>query len=425
MTPALSLLALVLAQRPAVAQVTSIVEDGIVYQIVDGVWTITGISSDGFPTDGVITLKSSIEYDPFGDGVISYDVTSVADRAFQGKSNIKGVTIEEGITSIGSDAFDGCSALPSLTLPSTISSLGKNAFGRGDNLRWVDCRSVTAMADGKWLDNLDTPDMLGLPDHALLYMPKGCAKADYPYPNVVFTDNNEVRTCTHFRFPRNKDYCVPWGFTADGVSAYPSLAKDDWAYSVCLPYGQPVPKGASFYTLKNRGADGNMDDVCFEQTDGPLEAGVPYLVVVSADEGLTLQHLGTISIPDTNGAETLLQTASVNGVTLHGTFRRINYGEASEGNFYVLQTGNLWKRVGGEYTQVGVPPFRTYLTLSGSQPANFQIGFEDATESIHLTEIAEGHHGLDAWYTLHGQRLSSSPSTSGIYIHGDKKTMVR
>lgn len=87
------------------------------------------------------------------------------------------------------------------------------------------------------------------------------------------------------------------------------------------------------------------------------------------------------------------------------------------------QNENKWKLVGPN-TAVGVPPFRTYLTLSGSQPANFQIGFEDATESIHHTEIAEDQDA-DAWYTLHGQRLSASPSTSGIYIHGDKKTMVR
>ncbi len=429
LTPALSLLALVLAQRPAVGQeVKSIVENGVVYQKVNDAWTITGASSEGFPTDGIITLQSSIEYDPFGNGeyVMSYDVTSVADKAFQGNSNIKGVTIQEGITSIGSDAFDGCSALPSLTLPSTITSLGKNAFGRGDNLRWVDCRRVTAMADSEWLGNPDhTPDWLGLLDHALLYMPKGCTKDNYGNTNVVFTDNDEVRTCTHFHFPRNKDYCVPWDFTADKVSAYPSLAKDDWAYSVCLPYGQPLPEGASFYTLKSRGADGKMDDVCFEQTDGPLEAGVPYLVVVSDVAELTLQHQGTISIPDTEGAEALLQTVSVNGVTLHGTFRRINYDEASAGNFYVLQTGNLWKRVGGGYTQVGVPPFRTYLTFDDTEASSVYIGLIDDSDTITLPVASPANDSAaNAWHTLQGQRLPSVPSQPGIYIHQGKIMVV-
>ena len=429
LTPALSLLALVLAQRPAVGEeVKSIVEGGVVYQLVDDAWTITGTSSEGFPADGVITLKRTIQVN-FEGMTLNRTVKAIGARAFYGKSEIKGVVFEDGttgITTIGSDAFEECSNLPSLTLPSTITSLGINAFGGGDNLRWVDCRRVTAMADSEWLDDpVHTPDWLGLPDHALLYMPKGCTKDNYGYTNVVFTDDDDVRTCTHFHFPRNKDYCVPWDFTADKVSAYPSLAKDDWAYSVCLPYGQPLPEGASFYTLKSRGADGKMDDVCFEQTDGPLEAGVPYLVVVSDVAELTLQHQGTISIPDTEGAEALLQTVSVNGVTLHGTFQRINYNEASEGNFYVLQTENLWKRVGGGYTQVGVPPFRTYLTFDDTEASSVYIGLIDDSDTITLPVASPANDSAaNAWHTLQGQRLPSAPSQPGIYIHQGKIMVV-
>ena len=428
--PALTLLVVVLAQRPAMGQETRIVDSGVVYENVNNVWTITGISStEDFPADGVITLKRRILVDVFGDGMLANrTVKAVADRAFYGKSEIQGVVFEDGtsgITTIGSDAFEGCSNLTTLTLPSTITTLSANAFGRGENLRWVDCRSVAAMADGEWMGNPDhTPEMLGLPSHALLYMPKGCAKTAYPYPNVVFTDDAEARTCLHFRFPRNKDFCVPWNFTADEVSAYPSLGKDEWAYSVCLPYEQPVPEGASVYALKSRGANGDMTDVCFKKISGNMEAGLPYLVVVDADGGLTFQHQGTIPVPDTDGAETLLQTASVNGVSLRGTFRRINFDEASAGNYYVLQTENLWKRVGGEYTHVGVPPFRAYLTLDQTQAASVSFDLIDDTDAIAPLPTSRANVGDAWWHTLQGQRLPSAPSRPGVYIHRGRKVAV-
>ena len=205
----LNLLLLVSAQGAVMAQTTQVVDGGVVYQYDFGDWVITGINpvDDTFPTNGIITLKSSIEVDVFGDGnKVDVDVTEIVNQAFQGQTAIKGVTIQEGLQTIGQDAFDGCTNLPYLVLPSTITTVGSNAFGR--DMRWVDCRIVK---EENWSDDLlnpfevKIPDELGSSDYTLYYMPDWCDKSNYNYPNAVLTDDSGNRTCAEFRFSRNMD----------------------------------------------------------------------------------------------------------------------------------------------------------------------------------------------------------------------------
>lgn len=419
----LNLLLLVLAQGAVMAQTTQVVDGGVVYQYDFGDWVITGIHpvDDTFPTDGNIILKSSIEVDVFGDGnKVDVDVTEVVSQAFQGQTAIKGVTIQEGIQTIGQDAFEGCTNLSHLVLPSTITTVGNNAFGR--DMLWVDCRKVK---EENWSNDLlnpfdvKTPEELGSSDYTLYYMPGWCDKSNYNYPNAVLTYDSDNRTCAEFRFSRNKDYCVPDDFTADKVTIDPEFAQDPYAYSVCLPFSMPVPANAKAYELRQK----ENNDVYFGLISGDMAAYTPYLIVAETGNAALGCERET-SIPTTEEAESALESVTASGVSIQGTFRRINNEEAASNNYYVLQIGNEWKLVAPN-SSAGVPPFRAYLTLSGSQPANFQIGFEDGTESISLTEIADDHFGVDVWHTLQGQRLSSSPSASGIYIHGERKIIVR
>ncbi len=165
------------------------------------------------------------------------------------------------------------------------------------------------------------------------------------------------------------------------------------------------------------------NDVYFGLISGDMAAFTPYLIVAETGNAALGCERET-SILSTEAAESSLESVTALGISIHGTFRRINNVEAAGNKYYVLQNRNEWKLVGPN-SSVGVPPFRAYLTLSGSQPANFQIGFEDSTEGISPTETTDNHYGIDVWYTLHCQRLSSSPSVPGIYIHGDRKIMVR
>ena len=56
-----------------------------------------------------------------------YQVTSIGERAFQGK-NVTKVTVSEGILSIGNDAFSSCTNLVTVELPNGLLSIGQLAF---------------------------------------------------------------------------------------------------------------------------------------------------------------------------------------------------------------------------------------------------------------------------------------------------------
>lgn len=68
-----------------------------------------------------------------------YQVTSIADYAFDGCDKITKIEVPEGVTKIGSGAFQNCDALTSITLPSTLESIQIGAFGNVIGLRDIMC----------------------------------------------------------------------------------------------------------------------------------------------------------------------------------------------------------------------------------------------------------------------------------------------
>ena len=69
--------------------------------------------------------------------VVPAGVTSIADDAFSGKTNIKTVVLPESVTNIGSHAFYGCNKLESVNIPDKVKSIGNNAFCNCNKLEMV------------------------------------------------------------------------------------------------------------------------------------------------------------------------------------------------------------------------------------------------------------------------------------------------
>lgn len=430
----LALLFLVLAQGTAVAQETSVIIGGVKYEIVDDQWMITGVDHSSFPEDGVITLKSQIQVDQFGDGTPRpQTIKTIRERAFQNNSSITGVNFEPKsngqhvIQHIGSFAFDGCTNLTSLTLPSSITDIGEGAFTRSSNLRWVDCRQVT---DG-WYNDLigegrpKSPLSLGASDYTLMYMPKWCNQTNYHYTNVVFTDNNGDRTCPEYRYSHNLDYCVPYDFTAGQVSVdHRTLSKDDDVYSICLPYNLSVPQGAKAYELEGKETEDGKEYAVFSQINSDMVAFTPYLILAEEQVIFSCDEPRTILTTDQAKAQVKQESMTAAGITIHGTFNRINKAEAKD-RYYILQTGNTWKKVGEN--NVNIPPYRAYLTLADSQNSSIYIDFSDETNAISQQVLLTPSCIVtdNAWVTLQGQRLPTPPNSRGIYIYKGKKMVIR
>lgn len=394
-------------------------------------WKCTGYDStdDSFPPDGVITILSELE------NVGDYEeipITEIVNWAFNDQSNnvdtevIHGVVISEGIKTIGQYAFNRCVNITHITLPTTIEYVGEGAFHCGDNLRWVDCRQVKPA----WNDQLSNDDYIsifGPYDYlmnlkfTLLYMPSWweIGGTNVILTNVILTDASGNRSCQEFLYSRNMDYCVPDGFTASKCTVFQKLAADEGAYSVCLPYSLPVPQGAKAYSLKKR----NDTDVCFSQITGNMKPFKPYLIVAS--ENVALDSNIEQELLTTEAAEARLTTDKANGVTIHGTLKRIGNTAAANGAYYVLQANNEWKQVSTQNSNVTVPPFRVYLTLDQAQSGNLHFSFYDAEDAITVPTASPIQAQDDRWNTIHGQQLNGHPKAKGVFIHNGRKIVVR
>jgi hypothetical protein len=107
--------------------------------------SVTGYTS--LITDNV-TILNNVLFNSY-----QYNVTSIADNAFSGCSNLTSINIPDSVTSIGNNAFFDCSSLTSLTIPSSVTSIGVYAFQQCTSLISIDIpSSVTSIGNNAFFD---------------------------------------------------------------------------------------------------------------------------------------------------------------------------------------------------------------------------------------------------------------------------------
>ena len=94
-------------------------QNGIQYLLVAGEAIVTGYV--GNKTE--LIIPASVEQNG-----ITYNVTSIGDKAFYRHSSLTSIVISNGVTSIGTGAFFDCSSLTSITIPNSVTSFGYRAF---------------------------------------------------------------------------------------------------------------------------------------------------------------------------------------------------------------------------------------------------------------------------------------------------------
>ena len=98
--------------------------NGVRYSLnSDGTATCKGPSGDISSIAASVEIAGKIEW-----GGKTYDVTKIADIAFENRDELSSVTIADGIKSIGRLAFSGCSSLMEIILPRSVEKIGYGAF---------------------------------------------------------------------------------------------------------------------------------------------------------------------------------------------------------------------------------------------------------------------------------------------------------
>ena len=216
-------------------------------------------------------------------------------------------------------------------------------------------------------------------------------------------------------------------------------------------------EGGKFYGFQKVEYDENAHKwVCTmeEPSTGSLTANTPYLFMPS-ETTMTFPNISSM----TGGVVTLQPTTANDGVyggattdaawNFHGSYKGKSWAVASNDYGFAAQSGT---EAGGAATvdagqfvrfTIGafIKPMRCYLSYVGTEAPAPARGLtraaatDDLPQSITVRLVSRSGETtaigeIDTktgkmWYTLDGVRLSSKPSTKGIYINNGKKIVIK
>lgn len=121
--------------------------DGIYYNLIDKAKGAIVTRGDN-KYSGEIIIPSTIKV-----GEISYNVTSIEEKAFLSCKALSSITIPNSVTTIGDLAFAYCYGLTSFTIPNSVTSIGRQAFHECTGLASITIpNSVTSMGGDTFWD---------------------------------------------------------------------------------------------------------------------------------------------------------------------------------------------------------------------------------------------------------------------------------
>ena len=124
-------------------------ENGVYYSITKSATTSTPgavsvTSGDGY--SGVITIPAQVA----NDGK-TYNVTAIANQAFENSIHLTEVSIGSNVTSIGYRAFYGCDELEEIDIPDNVTSL---SISYGTSETFVGCSQLRKATLGAGITNM-------------------------------------------------------------------------------------------------------------------------------------------------------------------------------------------------------------------------------------------------------------------------------
>jgi hypothetical protein len=192
--------------------------DGIKYYVNEGTSTVSVINKNPELYSGTVIIPSSVTYCN-----TTYSVTGIANSAFEFSEQLLSVTIPNSVTTIGVDGFASCTGLTSINIPNSVTFIGDRAFRNCGLLSSMTIpNSVISIGEEEvfrimylTVENANPISILntsiGVPDGAILYVPKG-AKAAYQAATGWNQYVNIVEPCSPNASTINKTSCNSYSF---------------------------------------------------------------------------------------------------------------------------------------------------------------------------------------------------------------------
>lgn len=226
----------------------------------------------------------------------------------------------------------------------------------------------------------------------------------------------------------DNDFVAHAPFTANTATYSRDLSTSNstW-FSLCLPFAY-TPQNFTAYQLQSASADA----VEIGEISGEIAAGMP--VLFKFKDGVKKEI--NISAPGANIVKAPVDGTAVTGddgssLQLCGTYQNKSFSE-EDGNAFILLNNKLMNPAKmlttTGVTKVGVKPFRAYMTLTASAPAQlasaraFSIGRGDeGNEGTTAIDLLNSVATDDAeYYDINGRRLDAPAKGVNIVRRGNK-----
>ena len=219
--------------------------------------------------------------------------------------------------------------------------------------------------------------------------------------------------CDVFAITDGQPVTIAEAFTAATVTNTRTLAQDDDAYTVCLPYALSSNADRQFYELKSS----TSETLRFQEVT-QTEPLKPYLVIAKNTTSLNAENVEVAATTSFDGG-----AVTAGDFQMKGTLSGISRSEAETLGAYILQSGNKWSQVTSESSaSAKIPAYRAYIVATNPGARLLFSSFDDET-----TGISEaGKQPVRAeFYDLNGRLVGSMPIGKGIYVSGGKKIMKK
>lgn len=175
---------------------------------------------EGLPVTGID--KFTFYRSNLSSVVISKNVTSIGDWAFEESPNLISVTIPDGVTHIGKGAFEACTSLTDVVIPESVTSIGAMAFYKCTSLRSANIpENITSVGgnafwDTPWLSAQFEDNPLLIVNHMVIDANPDAYYSDLTIPDdITHIGDNAFSKCS-----RLYSVTIPDSVTSIGSAAF-------------------------------------------------------------------------------------------------------------------------------------------------------------------------------------------------------------
>src|SRR5574344_22558 len=393
--------------------------------------TVTSIGRQCFATCGHLTSV-----------ILPKGLTSIGDGCFYYCVNLSSVTVPDKVTYLGDDCFYNCVSLTSAVIPDGVTHLGNNCFRRCLSLTSITIpNTVTAMgqycfAYCQSLTSVVLPDKLKEVSGYCFYYCKSLTSVFIP-ESVVKIGNNCFHGCTSLA-----SISIPSSVTELGSNSFSACSS---LKEVVIPNSVTI-LGTDCFALGNSLRRVTLPDQITELPTmtfaacSLLDSVVIPNSVKSIDYGC-FAECGSLSYVKLSDALTLLgkqafyNCMSIDSIDIPKSVESIVFGcfmgctslKSVKCHWQTpLQTAMAFYglNLSGDTLYVPMSTVDDYKAVSEWSGFGKMIGYDDSSTAV-LAPSTIGNEDKNApYYNLQGVRIQK-PTQKGIYVHQDKKIIVK